>query len=129
MKTPRMQCLIGLPRFVNGDAAAQARALDRAPVASMSGVRRAFGDAAYAIEELVAELGAAFLMRRCGRVEATIEGRGDLEAWFAVRRKDCTAIFTATRHASDALDLFVARVVAGSTRCEVDGRRALAWCG
>jgi antirestriction protein ArdC len=71
-----------------------------------------FGDAAYAFEELVAELGAAFLMGHCGLVEATIEGHaGYLEAWLAVLREDRTAIFTAARHAGDAFDWIVARAL------------------
>ncbi|WP_371088255.1 ArdC family protein [Variovorax sp. RCC_210] len=71
-----------------------------------------FGDAAYAFEELVAELGAAFLMGRCGLVDATIEGHaGYLEAWLAVLRNDRTAIFSAARHASDAFDWIVAQAL------------------
>ena len=35
---------------------------------------RRFGDAAYAFEELVAELGSAIVMGHCGLVEATVEG-------------------------------------------------------
>lgn len=71
-----------------------------------------FGDAAYAFEELVAELGAAFLMGHCGLVDATIEGHAAyLEAWLAVLRNDRTAIFTAARHASDAFDWIVARTL------------------
>ena len=35
---------------------------------------RRFGDAAYAFEELVAELGSAFALGHIGLVEATIEG-------------------------------------------------------
>lgn len=71
-----------------------------------------FGDAAYAFEELVAELGAAFLMGHCGLVDATLEGHAAyLEAWLAVLRNDRTAIFTAARHASDAFDWIVARTM------------------
>lgn len=71
-----------------------------------------FGDAAYAFEELVAELGAAFLMGHCGLVDATIEGHAAyLEAWLPVLRNDRTAIFTAARHASDAFDWIVARTL------------------
>jgi antirestriction protein ArdC len=71
-----------------------------------------FGDAAYAFEELVAELGAAFLMGHCGLVDATIEGRAAyLDAWLAVLRNDRTAIFTAARHASDSFEWIVARTL------------------
>lgn len=69
-----------------------------------------FGDAAYAFEELVAELGSAFLMGHCGLVDATIEGHAAyLQAWLAVLRRDRTAIFTAARLASEAFDFLVAR--------------------
>lgn len=71
-----------------------------------------FGDAAYAFEELVAELGAAFLMGHCSLVEATVEGHAAyLEAWLEVLRRDRTAIFTAARHAGDAFDWILARAL------------------
>lgn len=69
-----------------------------------------FGDAAYAFEELVAELGSAFLMGHCGLVEATVEGHAAyLDAWLQVLKNDRKAIFTAARHASAAYDYIVAR--------------------
>lgn len=64
---------------------------------------RRFGDAAYAFEELVAELGSAFLMADIGLVDATIEGHADyLQAWLRILRSDKTAIFTAARQAEQA---------------------------
>ncbi|MDM0058935.1 ArdC family protein [Variovorax fucosicus] len=69
-----------------------------------------FGDAAYAFEELVAELGSAFLMGHCGLVEATVEGHAAyLDSWLQVLRGDRTAIFTAARHAGAAFDFILAR--------------------
>ncbi len=62
-----------------------------------------FGDAAYAFEELVAELGSAFLLGHCGLVDATIEGHAAyLDSWLAVLKNDRTAIFTAARLAGEA---------------------------
>ena len=73
-----------------------------------------FGDAAYAFEELVAELGSAFLMGHCGLIEATVEGHAAyLEAWLQVLRSDRTAIFTAARLAGAAYEFIVAREMPG----------------
>ncbi|CAN7775263.1 zincin-like metallopeptidase domain-containing protein [Variovorax sp. LjRoot84] len=69
-----------------------------------------FGDAAYAFEELVAELGSAFVMGHCGLVDATIEGHAAyLDSWLQVLRNDRTAIFTAARHAGEAFEYILAR--------------------
>ena len=69
-----------------------------------------FGDAAYAFEELVAELGSAFVMGHCGLVEATVEWHAAyLEAWLGVLRRDRTAIFTAARLAGEAFEFIRAR--------------------
>lgn len=67
-----------------------------------------FGDEAYAFEELVAELGAAFVLGHCGLVDATIEGHAAyLDSWLRLLRNDRTAIFTAARHAGDAFEFIV----------------------
>lgn len=62
-----------------------------------------FGDQAYAMEELVAELGAAFL---CAELGIAAEPRADhaqyLSAWLAVLKADKKAIFTAASKASQA---------------------------
>jgi len=62
-----------------------------------------FGDAGYAREELVAELGAAFL---CADLGITPEPREDhaayLASWLRVLRADTRAIFTAAAHAQRA---------------------------
>lgn len=69
-----------------------------------------FGDAAYAFEELVAELGCAFVLGHIGLVEATIEGHAAyLDSWLQVLRNDRTAIFTAARHAGEAFEYILAR--------------------
>ena len=81
---------------------------------------RRFGDAAYAFEELVAELGSAFVMGHCGLVDATVEEHAAyIEAWLQVLRNDRTAIFTAARLAEDAFAFIVAREMP-----EVDGLAA-----
>lgn len=69
-----------------------------------------FGDDAYAFEELVAELGSAFVMGHCGIVDATVEGHAAyLDSWLQVLKNDRTAIFTAARHAGEAFDYILAR--------------------
>jgi antirestriction protein ArdC len=69
-----------------------------------------FGDAAYAFEELVAELGAAFAMGYCGLAEATVEGHAAyLDSWLQVLRGDRSAIFTAARHAGEAFEFIRAQ--------------------
>lgn len=69
-----------------------------------------FGDAAYAFEELVAELGSAFVMGHCGLVDATVQGHAAyIEAWLKLLRGDRTAIFVAARLAQEAFAFIVAR--------------------
>lgn len=62
-----------------------------------------FGSEAYAAEELIAELGAAFL---CAELGISPEPRRDhaqyIENWLKVLRNDKRAIFTAASRASDA---------------------------
>ena len=64
-----------------------------------------FGDRAYAFEELVAELGSAFL---CADLGITPELREDhasyLAGWLKVLKDDKRAIFTAASHAQKAAD-------------------------
>lgn len=66
-----------------------------------------FGDQKYAVEELVAELGAAFL---CSELEITTPERknhaGYIEHWLKVLRDDKQYIFTAASEASKAVDYF-----------------------
>ena len=66
---------------------------------------RKFGDTGYAREELVAEIGAAFL---CCDLGITPEPRQDhaayLDHWLTVLREDKRAIFQAAAHAQRAAD-------------------------
>lgn len=67
--------------------------------------QKRFGDAGYAREELVAELGAAFL---CADLGLALEDREDhaayIEHWLGVLREDNRAIFAAAAHAQKAAD-------------------------
>lgn len=67
--------------------------------------RKRFGDEGYAMEELVAELGAAFL---CADLALTPEVREDhagyLASWLTVLKNDKRAIFTAAAHAQRAAE-------------------------
>ena len=67
--------------------------------------RKRFGDEGYAMEELVAELGAAFL---CADLDLTPEVRDDhaayIASWIKVLKNDTRAIFTAASHAQRAVD-------------------------
>jgi antirestriction protein ArdC len=67
--------------------------------------RKRFGDAGYAMEELVAELGSAFL---AADLHITPEVREDhasyIECWLKVLKDDKRAIFSAASHASKAVE-------------------------
>jgi antirestriction protein ArdC len=67
--------------------------------------RKRFGDEGYAMEELVAELGSAFLS---ADLELTPEVREDhaayIASWIKVLKNDKRAIFTAASHAQRATD-------------------------
>jgi antirestriction protein ArdC len=67
--------------------------------------RKRFGDEGYAMEELVAELGSAFLS---ADLELTPEVREDhasyIASWIKVLKNDKRAIFTAASHAQRAVD-------------------------
>ena len=72
--------------------------------------RKRFGDEGYAMEELVAELGSAFL---AADLEIELEPREDhsayIESWLQVLGKDKRAIFTAAAHAQRAADFIHAK--------------------
>ncbi len=67
--------------------------------------RKKWGDEGYAMEELVAELGSAFL---CADLQITPEVREDhaayIESWLKVLKEDKRAVFSAASHASKAVD-------------------------
>ncbi len=71
-----------------------------------------FGSEAYAMEELVAELGAAFL---CGHFNISSSPRQDhaqyLTHWLSILKSDKRAIFTAASKASQAVDFLTRETV------------------
>jgi antirestriction protein ArdC len=63
-----------------------------------------FGDHAYAVEELVAEIGAAFLCAHC-RIDGQLEHASSYVAsWIKVLRTDVRAVFVAATKAQQAAD-------------------------
>ena len=76
--------------------------------------RKRFGDEGYAMEELVAELGAAFL---AADLALTPEVRDDhaayIASWIKVLKDDKRAIFTAASHAQRAADFLNGLQVSG----------------
>ena len=62
-----------------------------------------FGDAAYAMEELVAELGSAFLAAHC-RLDGTLQHANYIASWLDVLQRDKRAIFVAAAQAQKAAD-------------------------
>lgn len=70
-----------------------------------------FGDAAYAFEELVAELGAAMLCA-VAQVDGALQHEAYLASWLKVLKADKYAIFTAAREAQRAADFIVEKTSA-----------------
>ena len=62
-----------------------------------------FGDDAYAAEELIAEMGAAFLCAHC-RIDGELHHADYLASWLKVLRQDKRAIFVAATRAQQAAD-------------------------
>jgi antirestriction protein ArdC len=79
-----------------------------------------FGDNAYAAEELIAELGAAFT---CAHLGLNTEPREDhaqyLASWLRVLKADSKAIFTAASKAQHATDWLIARAGGSAHSAEV----------
>jgi antirestriction protein ArdC len=66
-------------------------------------LKNRFGTEAYAAEELIAELGSAFLCAHLG-IEGELRHSGYIEHWLKLLRSDDRAIFTAASKASQAAD-------------------------
>jgi len=67
--------------------------------------RKRWGDEGYAQEELVAELGSAFLAADLGlELELREDHTAYIESWLKVLKQDKRAIFTAAAHAQRAVD-------------------------
>ena len=79
-----------------------------------------FGDNAYAAEELIAELGAAFT---CGHLGLSTEPRADhaqyIQSWLRVLKADKRAIFTAASKAQQAADWMMQKAGAWAPQLEV----------
>jgi antirestriction protein ArdC len=79
-----------------------------------------FGDSAYAAEELIAELGAAFT---CVHLGLSTEPREDhaqyLQSWLRVLKADSRAIFTAASKAQQACDWMITRAAESARVAEV----------
>ena len=102
---PRARC-IPRRRELRRNEGARADALDEAPEPARSrlGGKR-FDDTGYAREELVAELGAAFLCAGPGIMPEPREDRASyLAHWLEILREDKRAIFAAAAHAQRAVD-------------------------
>jgi antirestriction protein ArdC len=65
-----------------------------------------FGDDAYAAEELIAEMGAAFLCAHC-RIDGELHHASYLASWLKVLRQDKRAIFVAATRAQQAADYLI----------------------
>ncbi|WP_324777836.1 ArdC family protein, partial [Ralstonia pickettii] len=67
-----------------------------------------FGSEAYAFEELVAELGSAFVVAHLGLEGARLENHASyVQSWLKVLKNDKNAVFTASRHANAAYQLIM----------------------
>ena len=67
-----------------------------------------FGDSAYAMEELVAELSAAFLCSHC-RIDGRLQHASYIGSWLEVLGRDKRALFTAAAQAQKAADFLIAQ--------------------
>ena len=87
--------------------------------------RKRWGDAGYAMEELVAELGAAFL---CADLDLTPEVREDhaayIQSWLEVLKDDKRAVFTAAAHAQRAADFLHSLQPAPEPESQLEDRPA-----
>ena len=71
---------------------------------------RTFGDDAYSREELVAEMGAAFLCGHCGITPQTIENAAAyIDGWLSVLRADSRLVVQAAAQAQKATDFILGR--------------------
>jgi antirestriction protein ArdC len=79
-----------------------------------------FGSEGYALEELVAELGAAFL---CADLELSLEARKDhasyIATWLNVLAQDNRAVFTAAAHAQRAAEYINRKVAENAAQIPV----------
>ncbi len=82
-------------------------------------LRNRFGTEAYAAEELIAELGAAFLCAELGiSPEPRIDHARYIESWLRILKDDKRAIFTAAAKANQAVE-FLNSVVTVEKQCHL----------
>ena len=67
-----------------------------------------FGDGAYAVEELVAEMAAAFLCAHC-HIDGRLQHASYIGSWLEVLGRDKRALFTAAAQAQKAADFLIAK--------------------
>lgn len=67
---------------------------------------RRFGDEAYAMEELIAELGAAFLSAHC-HLDGRLQHASYIASWLEVLERDKRAVFLAAAQAQKAADFLL----------------------
>jgi len=79
-----------------------------------------FGDGAYAFEELIAELGAAFSCAHCG-IDGQLQHASYIASWIKVLKGDKKAIFTASSAARKATEYLI-----GAVEQEVEESEAIA---
>src|SRR6204780_3464348 len=75
-------------------------------------MKRRFGSQSYAAEELVAELGAAFLCAEFGLDGSDVRNAGYIASWIGLLKADKRAFFTACSQASKAADYLRGLVLA-----------------
>lgn len=68
-----------------------------------------FGDSAYAFEELIVELGAAFSCAHCG-IDGQLQHASYIASWIKVLKGDKKAIFTASSAARKATEFLIGKV-------------------
>ncbi len=87
--------------------------------------RKQWGDAGYAMEELVAEIGSAFLGAALGFAPQVMENHAAyVDCWVRVLAGDKRAIFAAASHAQKAADFLLARTDASADAAEEPERLA-----
>ena len=78
-----------------------------------------FGSESYAFEELVAELGSAFLCARAG-IEQVSQSAAYIQSWLKVLKGDKTAIYKASKLAQQAADFIMPEVLTDEENCDLE---------
>lgn len=78
-----------------------------------------YGTESYAFEELVAELGSAFLCARAG-IEQVSQSAAYIQSWLKVLKGDKTAIYKASKLAQQAADFIMPEVLTDEENCDLE---------